>query len=72
MLHSLLTPNVVSYSATVSACEKNQQQKAAFHLLWDMLRNFPTPGVVSYSETVSACQKNQRKLQCDRQCVREE
>ena len=65
MLHSLLTPNVVSYSATVSACEKSQHWKERSG------SNFLTPNVVSYKATVSACEKNQQWKEASRMLRKE-
>ena len=37
MVHQLLTPNVVSFSASVSACEKGKQWEGALGLLQEMV-----------------------------------
>ena len=49
-----LTPNVVSYSAAMSACEKGKQWEEAFALLQEIVRRVLTPNVVSYSAAMSA------------------
>ena len=47
MVHQLLTPNVVSWSAAVSACEKGMQWEGALGLLQEMPHQLLTPNVVS-------------------------
>ena len=47
MVHQLLTPNVVSWSAAISACEKGKQWEGALGLLQEMLHQLLTPNVVS-------------------------
>ena len=57
MIHRLLTPIVVSYSAAMSACEKGMQWEEALGLLQEMVHQFLMPDVVSFSATISACAK---------------
>ena len=47
MVHQSLTPNVVSWSAAISACEKGKQWEGALGLLQEMVRQLLTPDVVS-------------------------
>ena len=47
MVHQLLTPNVVSWSAAISACEKGKQWEGALGLLQEMVHQLLTPDVVS-------------------------
>ena len=49
MVHQLLTPNAVSWNATMSACEKGKQWEEALGLL--------TPVVVSFTASISAYEK---------------
>ena len=37
MVHKLLTPNVVSFNAAMSACEKGKQWEGALGLLHEMV-----------------------------------
>ena len=53
MLRNFLTPNVLSYSATVSACEKNQLGKEGLHLLQLMHLAFVAPVVENYDAAAS-------------------
>ena len=52
-----LLPDVISYSAAISACEKGQQPQQALQLLLDMRLKGLLPNVISYSATISACEK---------------
>ncbi len=47
MRYQLLTPNVVSLSAAISACEKGQHWEEALGLLQEMVHQLLTPDVVS-------------------------
>ena len=53
----MLMPDGVSCKATISACEKGNQWKAAPALLHGMVLQSMTPDAVSYSATISACKK---------------
>ena len=53
MLCKLLTPNVVSHNAAISACEKGKHWEEALCLLQEMLHRSITPDVVSYSAATS-------------------
>ena len=57
MVHQLLTPNVVSWSAAISACEKGKQWEGALGLLQEMVHQLLTPNVVSWSAAISSCEK---------------
>ena len=47
MVHQLLTPNVVSWSAAIGACEKGKQWEGALGLLQEMVRHLLRPDVLS-------------------------
>merc|ERR1712070_915880 len=53
---SHVEPNVVSYSAAISACEKGQQWEDALSLLDDVQGSFLVPDVVSFNAAISACE----------------
>ena len=59
MLHRSLTPDVVSYSAAISPCEKGKHWEEALRLLQEITHRSLTPTVVSYSAAISACEKGQ-------------
>ena len=50
-------PNVISYSAAISASEKAGDSKTALALLSEMKESGIEPNVISYSATISACEK---------------
>ena len=47
MVYQLLTPDGVSWSAAISACEKGKQWEGALGLLQEMVHQLLTPNVVS-------------------------
>ena len=47
MVHQLLAPDVVSWIAAISACEKGKQREASLGLLQEMVHQLLTPDVVS-------------------------
>ena len=47
MARQLLTPNVVSWSAAISACEEGKQWEGALGFLQEMVCQLLTPDVVS-------------------------
>ena len=55
-----LTPNAISYSAAISACEKGQQWQRALELLEEMKAAGVAPNVISYNAAISACEKGQQ------------
>ena len=57
MLQRSLTPDAVSHSAAISACEKGKHWEEALRLLQEMLQRSLTPDVVSHSAAISACEK---------------
>ena len=57
MTHQLIMPDVVSYSATISACGKGEQWVGALELLQEMPRRALQPDVISCDAAISACEK---------------
>ena len=55
-------PDVISYSAAISACEKAGRCDAALSLFQTMREDDVRPDVISYSAAISACEKAGR---CD-------
>ena len=55
MAHQLLTPNLVSHTAGLVACEKGNQWEGSLGLLQEMVHH--TKDLVSYSVGVSSCEK---------------
>jgi len=54
-------PDVISYSATISACEKGGKWEKALELLSEMENRNVQPDVISYSATISACEKGGKR-----------
>jgi pentatricopeptide repeat domain-containing protein 1 len=61
MFHSMkdhgLKPNVITFSATISACEKGGQWKKALELFHSMKGHGVKPSVITFSAAISACEK---------------
>ena len=53
-----LTPNVITYNAATSACQKGGQWQRAFELLERMPQRALTPNLTSYTAATSACEKS--------------
>ncbi|CAK0874049.1 unnamed protein product [Prorocentrum cordatum] len=60
MWEAKLEPNVISYSAGISACEKGEQWQQALALLSDMWEAKLEPNVISYNAGISACEKGEQ------------
>ena len=52
-----LKPVVITYNATISACEKGQRPERALELLAEMQGQGLDPDVITYNATISACAK---------------
>eukprot|EP00435_Cladocopium_sp_Y103_P018947 s3611_g4.t1 len=52
-----ISPNVICYSAVISACEKGGQWEQALSLFQAMPKAQISPNVISYSAAISACEK---------------
>ena len=55
-----LEPNVITYSAAISACEKGRRPDAALDLLAEMKARGLAPNVITYNAAISACEKGGR------------
>ena len=60
MVQQLLTPDVVSWSAVLSACENGTQWEGALGLLREMVHQLLTSNVVSWSAVLSACENSKQ------------
>lgn len=60
MMCSKVEPNVITYSAAISACEKGLQWSLAKSLLAQMWCDRVDPNVVTYSAAMGACSKAQQ------------
>ena len=60
MKHSGITPDTITYSAAISACEKaggNNSMTNALTLLKEMKESKITPNTITYNAATSACEK---------------
>ena len=51
----------MSFSASISACEKGKHWEVAFGLLQEMVHLLLTPNVASFSEATNACEKGMQR-----------
>ena len=51
-----LLPDVITYSAAISACEKGHKPHQALHLLQELQLRGLLPNVITYSAAISACE----------------
>ena len=52
-----VVPEVITYNALISACEKGTQPERALKLLDTMKQEGVVPGVITYNALISACEK---------------
>ena len=52
-----LLPNVITYNALISACEKGKQPERALELFEAMQQRGVVPNVITYSALISVCEK---------------
>ena len=57
LLHSMPGPNVISYSASITACEKGAMWQEALSLFHQMQHVAISPNLHSYNSTISSCEK---------------
>jgi len=53
-------PNVITYGALISACEKGVQPERALEVFETMQRQGLTPSVITYNSLISACEKGKQ------------
>ena len=56
-------PNVITYNAAISACEKGQRPQEALHLLQELQLRGLLPNVITYNAAISACEKGRMPQQ---------
>merc|ERR1712032_1219672 len=59
MLLESLHPDVITFGAAISACEKGHQHNLALDLL-NMLRKSLRPNYITFNATISTCERNQQ------------
>jgi pentatricopeptide repeat domain-containing protein 1 len=52
-----INPDVMTYNATISACEKGGQWEKALDLFREMQDREIDPSVMTYNAAISACEK---------------
>ena len=57
MQQRLLDPDVISFNAAISACEKGEQWQQALGMLSEMQQRQREPSVISFSAAISTCEK---------------
>merc|ERR1712137_501243 len=57
MKQSGVRPNVITYSALISACGKGSQTEKALEVFAEMKQSGLKPNVITYSALISACVK---------------
>ena len=61
MLRSLVQPDVISFSSSISACETGHQWEKALDLFTVMQRSLVfKPDVISFISSITACEKGQQ------------
>ena len=54
MFRDVLQPNVICYSAAITACEKGGEWRKALHLLLKMINSGVEPDTIAYNASISA------------------
>ena len=52
-----VVPNIITYNALISACEKGKKFGRAFNVCEAMLRQGIMPDIVGYTALISTCDK---------------
>ena len=61
--HTCIAPNVFTYNALISACERSKQAERTLGLFEAMQRQGVVPDVITYNALVSACEKGKQPEQ---------
>jgi len=64
-----IEPNVVCYTALITACDKTNQPKKALELLDTMLMEGVEPDVVAYNAVITACSNGQMPESAEEKCA---
>ena len=52
-----IAPNIITYSALISACEKGKQPERALEIFDKMQQQGIVPNIITYNALISACEK---------------
>ena len=55
-----MIPNVTTYTALISACEKGEQPELALEIAEEMQRHDVIPNVITYRALISACENGKQ------------
>ena len=55
-----MPPDIITYSAAISACEKGQKWQQALGLLAETRSVSVLPNVITYNTAISACEKGEQ------------
>ena len=55
-----IVPNIITYNAVISACEKGKQPERALEILDKMQQQRIVPNIITYSALISACEKGKQ------------
>ena len=55
-----MVPDIITYSALISACEKGKQPERALQLFEAMKQQGMVPNVITYNTLISACEKGKQ------------
>ena len=59
-----VAPNVITYNALISTCEKGKKPERAHELLKAMQRQGVVPNVITYSALISTCESGIQAATC--------
>ena len=57
MKQQRVVPNLINYSALISACSKGKQSERALQIFEAMKQQGVVPNIIIYSALISACEK---------------
>ena len=58
-----VVPDVITYNALISTCEKGKQPQRALEVFQAMQQQGVVPDVITYSALISACEKGKQPQQ---------
>ena len=55
-----VVPNVITYNALISACEKGKQSEQALKIFGAMKQQGVVASIITYSASISSCEKGKQ------------
>ena len=72
MFHAMqrqdVVPNVITYSALISACEKGKQPETTMAMFYAIQRQDVVPDIMTYGALISTCQRGKQPNQAVQMC----